>query len=216
MRFLLREQPYEKPLAAGKLIYERDGRPLGRIESWRLSHALDGYRFLRADVDERESSGRTFLFHVLINPIGQVENLRYRYFEAGSRAQGQILRDGQTITNTCEVNGVRFEEETVAADDSLVWYPTLSGLILLAIKPQTTTGLTVNIAAVENQTAEHWFKLKRQTLLISQANKVWQVNIQQSRETWTITWDHESGKIDHAAAPAGEIGRVMRSMSYGV
>ncbi len=214
MRFLLREQPYEKPLAAGQLIYERDGQLLGRIESWRLSHALDGYRFLRADVDERESSGRTFLFHALINATGQVENLRYRYFEAGSRAQGQILRDGQTITNTCEVNGARFEEEMTADNDSLIWYPTLSGLILLAIRSQTTTGLTVNIAAVESQTAEHWFKLERQALLISQANMDWQVKIMKSQETWTITWDHESGKMHRAAAPGGEIGRVMRSMSY--
>ena len=42
MRFIIHELPYERPLRAGRLRYERDGRPTGAVEPGRLSEAADG------------------------------------------------------------------------------------------------------------------------------------------------------------------------------
>ncbi len=53
MRFIVHEQAYEKPIAAGQLRYERDGRATGAIESWRLTRAVEGYEILRVDLDAR-------------------------------------------------------------------------------------------------------------------------------------------------------------------
>ena len=71
MRFIIHELPYERPLLSGRLRYERDGVPSGAVESWRLTAAVDGYRFLRVDVDAREApSGRSWLYHLTLNPAG--------------------------------------------------------------------------------------------------------------------------------------------------
>ena len=60
MRYLLKEQPYERPLAAGTLVYEREFGMPGVLEHWRLTEALDGYRFFRIDLDERAAAKYPF------------------------------------------------------------------------------------------------------------------------------------------------------------
>ena len=73
MRFIIHELPYERPLLAGRLRYERDGQPTGAIEFWRLTDAVDGYRFLRVDLDARDAaSGRSWLYHATLDAAGVV------------------------------------------------------------------------------------------------------------------------------------------------
>lgn len=130
MRFLLKEQPYEKPLAAGSLRYEREGVPTGAVEHWRYTLAVDGFRFLRVDLDGRGSSGDTFLYTLLLNEGGVPEDLRWRFFTANNRhrAMGQVLFEGEAISHVRTVDGVRFEEEVRPRPFFL---PTSAGLWLL-------------------------------------------------------------------------------------
>lgn len=120
MRFVLKTQPYEKPIAAGAFRYEQDGAAIGIIESWSLAHALDGYKFFRVDVDARslKSDGYSSLFNVLVGPDGKPENVKFRHFtvappaaENGLRIKGQIAFDDDIVFVTREFGGNRFEDE---------------------------------------------------------------------------------------------------------
>ena len=53
MRFIVKEQDYEKPIGAGLMRYELDGVPTGAVEHWRLTEATEGYEVLRVDLDAR-------------------------------------------------------------------------------------------------------------------------------------------------------------------
>ncbi|MEM9774842.1 MAG: hypothetical protein AAF902_09695, partial [Chloroflexota bacterium] len=116
MRFVLKTQPYEKPIAAGSFRYE----PQGIIESWALAHALDGYKFLRIDVDARhlENQGYSTLYNVVIGPNHNPENVKFRHFTVvppaaagGLRIKGQIAFDDDVVFVTREFSGERFEDE---------------------------------------------------------------------------------------------------------
>ena len=211
----MREQPYEKPLARGRLVFERDGRPVGRIESWRLSRALEGYHFLRADVDERESSGRSFLFNAQISPDGLVENLRYRFFDRQSRVRGQMLRESGIITNTREVNRQRYEEE-IDAGKAQIWYPAVSGLTLLTRRPQIGAGFSVDVNALATPEVEKWFKIIKTTQTIEKNADEWVVTYEADGtpavHEWRIGWNPDSGLIYHASN--GEVVRVERNIKY--
>jgi hypothetical protein len=128
MRFLLKEQPYEKRLAAGELRYEQDGRPTGAIEYWRHTHAHDGYHFWRVDLDGRASSGDTFLYNLLLDPHGRPADLRWRFYNGDGRAEGQILFEAGQLTAVRTVNGQRFEQEVPPAP---FFFPSVAGLWLL-------------------------------------------------------------------------------------
>ena len=128
MRFLLKEQLYEKRLAAGELRYEQDGRPTGAIEHWRYTHAHDGYHFWRVDLDGRASSGDTFLYNLLLDPHGRPADLRWRFYNASNRAHGQILFEAGQMTAVREINGQRFEQEV---PPSPFFFPSVAGLWLL-------------------------------------------------------------------------------------
>lgn len=144
MRFLLKEQPYEKRIAAGTLRYERDGQPTGALEHWRYTHALDGYKFLRVDLDGRESSGDTFLYTVLLNSDGRLEDLRWRFYNAAFHAGGQVLFDGRHATAVREVEDSHFEEETELVDGVAFFFPAVLGLWLLKDK-QLHTAVTLDM-----------------------------------------------------------------------
>ena len=86
MRFLLREQAYEKPMAAGKLRYESSAGPTGAVEAWRLSAVEGDYRFLRVDLDAREAaSGNSYIFHLTLNGQNRPERLQFRLWSAARR-----------------------------------------------------------------------------------------------------------------------------------
>ena len=131
MRFVLHEQSYEKPIASGKLVYEQDGQPTGAVESWRLTEAVEGYRFLRVDVDGREGpSSNSSLFHLTLNPQGQPEQLKFRFFGPRQQVKGSVLFEGSTLAIAREVNGQGRQEEILTANQ--FWFPATMGLGLLA------------------------------------------------------------------------------------
>lgn len=133
MRFVIREQPYETPLASGVLEYEQDGRPTGAVERWRLSSAVDGYQFLRVDLDARQAeSGRTYLYHLVLHKNGRPERLQYRFWNSGLQVAGHVLLADGTATASRIVNGQRFEEEITVSGQYAFWFPSSVGLSLLA------------------------------------------------------------------------------------
>ena len=120
MRFLLKTQPYEKPIAAGSFRYERDGVSTGTVEHWSLNHALGGYKFFRVDVDGRDlkTDGFSTLYNVVLNPDGRPENLKFRHFttapiaaENGLKIKGQIVFDDDQIYSSREMGDQRDEKE---------------------------------------------------------------------------------------------------------
>ncbi len=137
MRFIIKEQPYEKPLAAGKWRYERDGEPTGAVEHWRLTEAADGYRFLRVDLDGRAAkSGQTTLYHALLNGDGRVERLKFRSWGSGSwRVAGDVLFEDGMVTAARQINGQSYEQMLAVPSEFAFWFPASSGLGLLASLP---------------------------------------------------------------------------------
>ena len=120
MRYLLKIQPYEKPIAAGSFRYEQDGAPNGIVEHWQLSHALDGFKFFRVDVDARnhQANGYSTLYNVVLGSDGQPENVKFRHFtttpptaENGLKLKGQIDFDEGTTFISREWNDQRIEDE---------------------------------------------------------------------------------------------------------
>jgi len=143
MRFLIREMDYEVRLAAGKLRYEQNGQPTGAVEEWRLNAAVEGYRFLRVDLDAREAqSGQSTLYHLVLNPAGQPERLKFRFDGNKTSIVGDAMFLGDQITLTHIENGERSEQDieldNLAIDDdrcsdrSTFWFPSILGLGLLA------------------------------------------------------------------------------------
>ncbi len=120
MRFVLKTQPYEKPIAAGSFRYEQDGVSLDIIEHWSLNHALDGYKFFRVDVDGRnlKTDGYSTLYNVVLSPDGQPENVKFRHFttapiaaDNGLKVKGQIVFDDGLIYVSREIGDMRYEDE---------------------------------------------------------------------------------------------------------
>jgi hypothetical protein len=135
MRFIIREQPYEKLLASGQLRYELDGQPTGALESWRLTLAVAGYYFLRVDLDARKAaSGHSYLYHLLMDQERRPERLSYRFWGSSRQITGNVLLAEESITATHTVNGTRFEEDMILARGYAFWFPTSIGLGLLANK----------------------------------------------------------------------------------
>ncbi len=141
MRTIIHEQPYERPLSAGRLRYERDGVPTGAVESWRLTNAVDGFRFLRVDLDAREAaSGRSWLYHVTLNPVGRPEQIKYRFWGDGQEASGTAVWDQGEIVAAREVNGTAWQD---TARGAAFWFPAGTGLALLAWSAGETRGVTI-------------------------------------------------------------------------
>jgi len=133
MRFIIREMDYEIPLASGKLLYEMRGRPTGVIEEWRLTAAVDGYRFLRVDLDAREAASReSTLYHLTLNSAGRSERLKFRYYGPDTQVIGDVMLDKDSVTLTRKVRGHRFEDETNLSSGYGFWFPSALGLSLLA------------------------------------------------------------------------------------
>ena len=130
MRFLLKEQPYERPIASGSFRYDWSGQPTGLVEHWRYTAALDGYHFLRVDLDGRASSGHSTLYNLLLNRSGKPEQLKYRFFATGIRIVGQLLFENDEILAIHERNGVKSEQ--LFTDTGAFWFPSAAGLGLMA------------------------------------------------------------------------------------
>ncbi|MFQ5399530.1 MAG: hypothetical protein ACE5E7_08020 [Anaerolineae bacterium] len=136
MRFIIKEQPYEKLLAAGMWRYERDGRPTGAVEHWRLTEAASGFRFLRVDLDARAAdSGHTYLYHALLNEDGRIERLKYRFWGNGLRVSGDVVLEVDSVTASREVNGVSESQVLAMPAGYGFWFPSTEGLGLAAQLP---------------------------------------------------------------------------------
>lgn len=142
MRFIIHELPYERPLLAGQLRYERDGQPTGAVESWRLTSAMDGYRFLRVDLDARAApSGRSSLYHATLNLQGVLEQLKYRFWGDGLEISGTIVHEGDHWLAGRTVNGIGYQDEAVG---TAFWFPSGLGLSLLRNRNGELSGVTLN------------------------------------------------------------------------
>lgn len=161
MRFIIHELPYERPLLAGWLRYERDGRPTGAVESWRLTDAVDGYRFLRVDLDAREApSGRSWLFHATLNPAGFPEQVKVRFWGDGLTVGSAVVRQGNEWIAARDVNDKAYED---VARGPAFWFPSGAGLALLARHDGETAGVTLGppdgaapLALVETPVVIYW------------------------------------------------------------
>lgn len=132
MRFIIREQPYEKPMMAGKYRYELDGQPTGAVETWRLTAAAEGYRFLRVDLDARAAaSGHTYLYHALVNADGQVERVQVRFWTqvgGGLQVAGDVVLENDSVSATRIVNGKESEQVLDLPTGYRFWFPSVAGL----------------------------------------------------------------------------------------
>lgn len=129
MRFIIKEQPYEKIVAAGQYRYELDGIPTGAVESWRVTGVPDGYQFLRVDLDAREAeSGHSYLYHAVLNPDEQVERLKYRFWGDGLEIVGDVVLDDEAVTATRKVNGTDYDQVLDLPKRYRFWFPSVAGL----------------------------------------------------------------------------------------
>ena len=143
MRFIIHEMAYEKPLTAGKWKYLLDGQPTGAVEEWRLADALEGYRFLRVDLDARAAaSRRSTLYHLTLDENGNPVQLKYRFWIDGLETIGAVLLEKDAVIVTRETTGGRQEEVLAVPAGYAFWFPATAGLSLLAKE-----------AGHENQTA---------------------------------------------------------------
>jgi hypothetical protein len=130
---------YEKPIASGKLQYGYDGTPAGVEESWRLTRALDGYSFMRIDLDARSSpEPSSCLYHLLLSPSMAIERIKFHRFGPIPEIQGDVQFGDETISlsrtylNRKEKSSRRFSEEIVFEPGARFWLPTVVGVGLLA------------------------------------------------------------------------------------
>lgn len=148
MRFLIHEQPYEKPLAVGAYRYEREGQPTGATESWRLTQATADFVVLRVDVDERPLNGRSTLYHYLQQKNGRPERLTFRQWDGATRIEGKLIFNETSVVGTRTVNGTTFEEDMALAEGYGFWFPTAvgAGTAVLSHTKLQNHALTLNPA----------------------------------------------------------------------
>lgn len=129
MRFIIKEQSYEKIVAAGKYRYELDDVPTGAVESWRITSAADGYQFLRVDLDAREAdSGHSYLYHAVVNSDEQVERLKFRFWGDGLEIVGDVVLNEEAVTVTRKVNGTDYDQVLDLPKNYRFWFPSVAGL----------------------------------------------------------------------------------------
>ena len=112
MRFLIHEMGYERPISAGTLRYERDGKPTGAVEKWRLTQAVEGYRFLRIDLDGRENNGDSTLYHLTLTDTYEIERINFRFWNETVKINGNLILEDAGISLARTVNNERVENVT--------------------------------------------------------------------------------------------------------
>ena len=129
MRFIIREQDSERLLAAGLFAYQRNGRPSGATEEWRLTEVLGQYQILRTDIDERESrSNQSTLFHLLINRDNQPDRLKIRFFSPSSQGWADLMINEDGIILSQDFGHGRIETEADFDDSVGFLYPSVTWL----------------------------------------------------------------------------------------
>ncbi|MCP4357855.1 MAG: hypothetical protein GY796_07560 [Chloroflexi bacterium] len=193
MRFIVHEQDYEKPIAAGQFRYDLAGRPTGAVETWRLTQATEGYEVLRVDLDARAAvSGHSYLYHLVRRAGSAPERLAYRFWGAGLEIEGTLLFSDTHITGTRTVNGNVYSEDLDVESGTLFWFPSTIGLgLVLDGKVGTSTAVTLNNQVGTNNTlALQPVNLTRSMMITDQ------VEIKIGRQTalvvpWMLRWQDE-------------------------
>lgn len=133
MRFIIHEMPYEVPLTAGQWRYVLDGEATGAVEEWRLTEAVEGYRFMRVDLDARAApSGRSYIYHLTLDEAGKPVQLKYRYWATGTEIIGTVLLEADAVIVTREGSSGRQEDVLMVPTGYVFWFPATAGLGLLA------------------------------------------------------------------------------------
>ncbi len=79
MRYLHPVQAHESYVASGVYLFAKDGRSLGKTESWTIHELGDGSKFVRVDSDAREEEGKSLLAELLIGGDDEVIRFDLRY-----------------------------------------------------------------------------------------------------------------------------------------
>ncbi|HSG18384.1 MAG TPA: hypothetical protein VLE70_18970 [Anaerolineae bacterium] len=99
MRFIIREQEYERLLAAGRLRYLSAGIETGVFETYRLTQAVDGFTVARIDLDRRDTAAaNSTLLHLLLNPGGRPERLKLRRFSPAGSVEADVLVEDESFS----------------------------------------------------------------------------------------------------------------------
>jgi hypothetical protein len=158
MRFIIKEQPYEKIVAAGQYRYELDGVPTGAVESWRVTAVTDGYQFLRVDLDAREAeSGHSYLYHAVLNPDEQIERLKFRFWGAGLEIVGDVVLEETAVSVTRTINDQTFDEVLTPPKGYRFWFPSVAGLHFAGWRgndPKTAVTLNSHIGGPDTLEAQ--------------------------------------------------------------
>lgn len=90
MRYLHPVGAHERFVASGAYLFAKDGRSLGKTESWTIHELGDGSKLVRVDSDARTEEGKSLLAELLISRDDEVIRFDLRYendrFEGGIRA----------------------------------------------------------------------------------------------------------------------------------
>lgn len=146
MRFIIREQEYEKLVAAGKFRYEMQGKMTGATESWRLTHLSKDYRLLRVDLDQRKTADKSStLYHLALGSDWRPERLKFRHFSGLAEIAGDLLFDEEAVNLYRDINDRRLEDEEKMPGDYRFWFPSVIGYTLLFDEPVTTNFQTLTM-----------------------------------------------------------------------
>ncbi|MCP4423007.1 MAG: hypothetical protein GY803_00800 [Chloroflexi bacterium] len=158
MRFIIKEQSYEKILAAGQYRYELDGEPTGAVESWRMTAVDDEYRFLRVDLDARAAkSGHSYLYHAVVNADERIERLKYRFWGDGLEIVGDAVLEDTAVTAARIVNNQTFDDVLELPQGYRFWFPSVAGLHFagwLGNEPKTAVTLNGQIGGIDTLAAQ--------------------------------------------------------------
>ncbi|HSH03227.1 MAG TPA: hypothetical protein VLL52_11965 [Anaerolineae bacterium] len=187
MRFLIREMPYEKPISNGRWHYADHDGPTGATEQWRLTAAINDYRILRIDLDARAAStGTSYLYHLVLNPLGQPERLNFRLWgPTTTRINGRLIFEADGVAAVREIgpeNNATRHESWLPGAFRWFWIPSATGLTMII--NQAGAGHTLTLDFDDHLNPQHL----PATVTTSQPNEHgWQ--------PWTATWHNKQRTV---------------------
>lgn len=172
MRFIIREQDYEKLIASGRFRCEMQDRATGAYESWRQTSVVGGYGFIRVDLDRRETSKTvTTLYHLAISPSSRPDRLKFRHFEQMREIVGDVQIQEGYVTLSRQLNGRRYDEELRLEPDFRFWFPSTIGFSMLCnqdIREGSLTTITLDpeqdFKLVDRNVTIEWQEKERLTV----------------------------------------------------
>jgi len=197
MRFIIHEMPYEKPLTAGQWTYVLDGQATGAVEQWRLTEAVDGYSFLRVDLDARAArSGRSYVYHMTLDESGTPVQLKYRYWATGLEIIGTVLLEEDAVIATRETSSGRQEDVLKVPAGYAFWFPATAGLGLLAGLEGSESRKAVSLRTATADPALLMSPLLTEvTIDKAEAKAVEVMGKEESARGLTIYWDDQQRKL---------------------